>query len=176
MREHEVVKFDTTEELRVTIKKEIELLQKKSDEYSKLIGEKIRDSQSAIPGEFDEIKAMLEPPTKDGKKKPIKKKDSTQWKQFQSVQIYDGICLKGELEIHFQGLEAIKARLEKLKKISESIDALLSQGLKKDLGCLVLISGDLFRMTFLRGSQTKSRFAYKSIFSVEAEKPIEIKI
>lgn len=163
------------EELQHTLKKEIDLLQKKSDEYSKLIGEKLRDGQSSTPGEFDEIKAVLDAP-KDGKKKPVKKKESTQWKQFQSVQIYDGICLKGELEIYFQGLEALKIKLEKLKKISESIDALLAQGLKKDLGCLVLITVDSFRMTFLRGSQKKARFAYKSIFSVEAEKPIEVKI
>ena len=175
MREHEVLKFNTIEELQQALKKELDLLQKKSDEYSKLIGEKLRDTQSSTPGEFDEIKAMLEPP-KDGKKKPPKKKETTQWKQFQSVQIYDGICLKGELEIHFQGLEALKVKLEKLKKISESIDALLAQGLKKDLGCLVLLTVDSFRMTFLRGALKKQRFAYKSIFIVEAEKPIEIKI
>jgi len=175
MQEHEVLKFNTMEELQRTLKKELDMLQKKSDEYSKLIGEKLRDSQSDTPGEFDEIKAMLEGP-KDAKKKPVKKKESTQWKQFQSVQIYDGICLKGELEIHFQGLEVLKIKLEKLKKISESVDALLAQGLKKELGCLVLITVDSFRMTFLRGGQKKSRFAYKSIFTVEAEKPIEIKI
>ena len=175
MREHEVLKFDTMAELQVTLKKELEYLQKQSDEYSKLIGEKLRENQSSSPGEFDDIKTVLEGP-KDPKKKPTKKKESTQWKQFQAVEIYDGICLKGELEIHFQGLEALKIKLEKVRKISDSIDALLSQGLKKDLGCLVLLTGDSFKMTFLRGGQKKSRFAYKSIFTVEAEKFIEIKI
>ncbi len=176
MQEREITKFNTVAELQATLKKELDSLQKKSEEYSKLIGEKLRSQQGANPAEFEELKAALEGP-KDPKKKPVKKKQSTQWKQFESVQIFDGISLKGELEIYFQTLEELKAKVEKLKKIVDSVDKLLTQGLKKELGCLVMMSGDLsFRIAFVSGSQSKTRFAYKSIFNVEAESPIAIKI
>ena len=176
MQERELIKFNTVSELQLALKKELDLMQKKSEEYSKLIGEKLRSEQTANSTEFDEIKAALEGP-KDPKKKPTKKKESTQWKQFESVQIYDGISMKGELEIYFQTLEELKAKVEKLKKIAESVDKLVSQGLKKELGGLVMMSGDLsFRITFVGSGQSKPKFAYKSIFDVEAENLIEIKI
>ena len=176
MQERELVKFNTVSELQLALKKELDSMQKKSDEYSKLIGEKLRSQQTANSAEFDELKAALEGP-KDPKKKPIKKKESTQWKQIESVQIYDGISMKGELEIYFQTLEELKAKVEKLKKIVDSVDKLITQGLKKELGGLGMMSGDLsFRIAFIGSAQAKSRFAYKSIFDLEAEDPIEIKI
>ena len=176
MQEREIIKFNTVAELQITLKKELDLMQKKSEEYSKLVGEKLRSGQGGNPGEFEELKAMLEGP-KDPKKKPSKKKETKNWKEFDSVQIYDGIGLKGELEIYFQALEETKLKVEKLKKIVDSIDKLVTQGLKKELGCLVMMTGDLsFRMSFLGAGQAKPRFGYKSIFNVEAENPIEIKI
>ena len=176
MQEREIIKFNTIAELQLTLKKELDSAQKKSEEYSKLIGEKLRGQQGANSAEFDELKVALEGP-KDPKKKPAKKKQSTQWKQFESVQIYDGISMKGELEIYFQTLEELKAKVEKLKSIVDSVDKLVTQGLKKELGGLVMMSGDLsFRIAFIGSGQSKPRFAYKSIFDVEAENLIEIKI
>ena len=175
MQEKEIIKFDTVSELQSTLKKELELMQKKCEEYSKSVGEKLRSQQGESSTAFDEIKAALEGP-QDGKKKPTKKKQSTQWKQFESILIYDGVGLKGELEIYFQGLEEVKLKEEKLKKIVDSVDKLITQGLKKELGCLAMINGDMtFRIAF-RSSQPKAKFGYKSIFNVEAEKPIAIKI
>ena len=175
MKEKEIIKFDTVAELQSTLKKELDSMQKKSEEYSKLVGEKLRSQRGEGAAEFDEIKAALEGP-KDGKKKPIKKKTSTQWKQFDSILVYDGVGLKGELEIYFQGLEELKSKVEKLKKIVDSVDKLLLQGLKKELGCFAVMNGDMsFRIAF-RSSQPKAKFAYKTIFDVEVERPIAIKI
>ena len=90
MKEKEIIKFDTVVELQATLKKELDLMQKKSEEYSKSVGEKLRSQQGESSTAFDEIKAALEGP-QDGKKKPTKKKQSTQWKQFESILIYENL-------------------------------------------------------------------------------------
>ena len=172
--ERTITKFSTITELQSELKKEIESLQKKTDEYSTQIGEKLRNTQTEDPKELEEFRTMLDGP-QDSKKKPVKKKESKQWREVQSLSIYDGIGLKGELEIYFKSLEELKLKLEKLKKISESVDALVSQGFKKDLGIISMISGDLsFKLAFLRNVTRKAKFTYKTIFDVEAEKHIAI--
>jgi len=173
MQERTVIKFRTITELQTEIKKESEELQKKIDEYSKQIGEKLRSIETEDPKETEEFRAMLD--NKDPKKKTVKKKESKQWMEFQALSIYDGIGFKGELEMYFKTLEDLKAKLEKIKKIDLSIDALITQGFRKDLGVLVVIGGDLsFRMVALKNLARKTKFTYKTIFDVEAEKPIAL--
>ncbi|HMK32576.1 MAG TPA: hypothetical protein VK431_03015, partial [Nitrosopumilaceae archaeon] len=111
------------------------------------------------------------------KKKPVKKKDQkANWLNFDAISIYDGIGLKGELELYFKALEDVKQRIEKLQKVKESVDSLVSKGLKMDLGCLVFMENELpFEMAFIKSQVPKAKFSYKAIFSVETEKPIEIK-
>ncbi len=176
MREKEIIKFDSVAELQSTLKKELDMMQRKSEEYSKLVGEKLRSQQGDSSAEFNEMKAALDGP-QDSKKKPTKKKGtSANWKEIDSILVYDGVGLKGELEIYFQGIEELKTKIEKLKKIADSVDKLLAQGLKKELGCFAVLGGDLsFRIAF-RSSQPKAKFTFKSIFDVEIEQPIEVKI
>ena len=77
--------------------------------------------------------------------------------------------------MYFKTLEDLKAKLEKIKKIDGSIDALITQGFRKDLGVLVVIGGDLsFRMVALKNIARKTKFTYKTIFDVGAEKPIAL--
>lgn len=173
MQERSVFRSSTITELQSTLKKEIEKLQKEIEEYSKTIGEKLRDAQTEDPKEMEEFKAILAGPQDPKKKQPVKKKESKQWKEMQALTIFDGIGLKGELEIYFKSLEALNAKLEKLKKVSESLDSLVTQGFRKDIGVVALLGSDLsFRLSFLKGVAPKTKFTYKTIFDVEAEKPI----
>lgn len=173
MQERAISKFRTITELQSEVKKELEEIQKKIDGYSKHVGEKLRNIETEDPKEMEEFRTMLN--DKDPKKKAVKKKDSKQWMEFQVLSIYDGIGSKGELEMYFKTLEELKTKLEKFKKIEGSIDALVSQGFRKDLGVLVVIGGDLsFRMVALKNIARKAKFSYKTIFDVEAEKPIEL--
>src|SRR5574340_730443 len=171
MQERTITKFRTITELQSEIKKELDELQKKIDDYSKQVGEKLRSTEKEDPKEIEEFRTMLD--DKDPKKKPVKKKDSKQWMEFQALSIYDGIGFKGELEVYFKTLEELKAKLEKLKKVEGSIEALISQGFRKDLGLLVVMGGDLsFRMVALKNAERKAKFSYETIFDVEAENAI----
>lgn len=172
MQERTINKFNSITDLQSALKKEIDELQKKTDECSKIIGEKLRDVQTEDPKELEEFRTALDGP-QDPKKKPVKKKESKQWKEVQSLSIYDGVGVKGEIEIYFKGLEELKIKLEKMKKISESVDALVTQGFRKDLGVVTVMSGDLsFKIAFLKSVSRRAKFAFKSIFDVEVENPI----
>ena len=174
MQERTINRFSSITELQSALKKELEILQKKTDEYSQLIGEKLRNTQTEDPKEIEEFKTMLDGP-QDAKKKPIKKKESKQWREVQSVMIYDGIGLKGELEIYFKSLDELKLKLDKIKKISESVDDLVAKGFRKDLGIIATMSGDLsFSIVFLKSAPRRAKFAYKTIFDVEAENQIAV--
>lgn len=172
--ERVTLRFNSITELQSELKKELDLLQKQTDEYSKTIGEKLRNTQAEDAKEFEELKAMLDGP-QDSKKKPIKKKDSKQWREVQSLMIFEGLGLRGELEIYFKSLDELKAKLENLKKVSESLDSLVSQGFRKDLGIVAMIGGDLsFKVAFLKSAPRKAKFSHKAIFEAEAENPIAV--
>jgi len=174
MRERAILRFSTISELQDELKKRVDKLQKETEEYSKAIGEKLRSVQTEDPKEMEEFKTMLSGP-QDPKKKPVKRKESKQWKEMQALTIFDGIGIKGELEIYFKSLEELNAKLEKLKKVSESVDSLVAQGFRKDMGAVVLLGSDLtFRISFLKGVPPKAKFTYKTIFDVEAENPIAL--
>ena len=175
MQERAIFRYDTITELQSALKKELDKLQKETGEYSKAIGEQLRNIQTEDPKEMEEFKTALAGPKDPKKKQPVKKRESKQWKQMQALTIFDGIGVKGELEIYFKSLEELNAKLEKLKKISESLDSLVTQGFRKDMGVVALLGSDLsFRISFLKGVAPKAKFAYKSIFDVEAENPIAL--
>ena len=177
MQEGEAMHFRTMEELQLYLGKELEELKKKSEEYSKTVGEKLRVVETSNPSDLAELKEKLEGPT-DPKKKPVKKKDmKTNWHNLGDILVYDGIGLKGELDLYFKSLEAMKSKMDKLQKAKNSVDDLISKGLKKDLGCVILISSDMiFEMVFIKTSQPKAKFSFKSIFDVGIEQIHEIKI
>ena len=174
MEERVVLRFSTISELQSELKKQLDKLQKETEEYSKAIGEKLRNTQTEDPKEMEEFKAILAGP-QDPKKKPARRKESKQWKEMQALTIFDGIGIKGELEIYFKSLEELNAKLEKLKKVSESVDTLVSQGFRKDMGAIVFLGSDLtFRISFLKGVPPKAKFTFKTIFDVQAENPIAL--
>ncbi len=177
MRTGHVMHFRTIEELQISIDKQLEKLKIKSEEYSKIIGEKIRAEEGNQSEDLAELKEKLEGPTDSKKKQPSKKKDQKKhWFEMGAISVYDGIGVKGELELYFQALDQIKSDMENLQKAKEAISGLVSRGLKKDLGYATLMRHNMpFEITFIKSPDARSKFAYKAILSVETE-PININI
>jgi hypothetical protein len=174
MQQEKIMHFHTIEELQSFLSNDLEDLKKESDEYSKAIGEKLRERIDDNSADLAELKEKLEGSVDPKTKKPtnhVKKKDQkANWHNLDTVLIYDGIGVKGELELYFKALDIVKLRIEKMKKAKEAIDGLISRGLKKDLGCVALMNKDLlFEMAFIKTSEPKAKFSFKAIFNVPME-------
>ena len=175
----EIMHFRSIEELQFHLGNHLKSLKKKSEEYSEAIGEKIRfENTTNDSTEISDIKEKLEGPLDSKKKKPIKKKDQkSNWYELGSISIYDGIGTKGELEIYFKALEKVKSKIEKIEKIKCSIDNMISKGVKRDLGCIAFLNQDLtLQVCFVKAGRPKTKFSYKSIFTIPSEIIHEIKI
>jgi len=171
--------FRTVTELQQFLDNEINMLKEKSEELSKLTGEKLRSTESNDNAEMQELRQKLEGSTTDPKKKKsVKKKDQkSNWYNFDSISIFDGIGPKGELELYFKGMEETKLALDRVTKIKQGIDDLVSKGLKKELGCVLLLNHELpAEVAFTNGMPLRKKFAYKAIFSAPKEELYEIQI
>ncbi|MEX0764679.1 MAG: hypothetical protein WD033_05900 [Nitrosopumilaceae archaeon] len=171
MKTGDVMHFRTIEELQSSIDKQLEELKKKADEYSKTVGDKIRTNEGNQSEDLAELKEKLQGPTDPKKKQPSKKKDQKKnWYDMGAISVYDGIGVKGELELYFQALDEIKSNMESLQKTKEAISGLVSRGLRKDLGYAALMRHNLpFEVTLLKSDKARDKFSYKAIFSVETE-------
>ena len=169
--------FRTIEELQASIDKLLEELKKMADEYSKIAGDKIRAVEGNQSEDLAELKEKLQGPTDPKKKQSTKKKDQKkQWFEMGAISVYDGIGVKGELELYFQALDEIRSNIESLQKTKEAINGLVSKGLRKDHGYAALMRHNMpFEVTLLKSEAVRNKFSYKAIFSVETE-PININI
>lgn len=163
--------FRTIEELQASIDQQLNDLKKKADEYSKTVGDKIRAVEANQSEDLAELKEKLQGPTDSKKKQPSKKKDQKKhWFEMGAISVYDGIGVKGELELYFQALDEIRTNIENLQKTKEAISGLVSRGLRKDLGYTALMRHNMpFEITFLKSEGVRDKFSYKAIFSVETE-------
>lgn len=171
--------FHSIEELQLHLGNSLKILKKKSEEYSEIIGEKIRfENTTKDSTEITELKEKLEGTVDSKKKKPVKKRDqSTNWHDLGPISFYDGIGTKGELEIHFKALEKTKTEIEKIEKIKNAVDNLISKGIKRELGCIALLNHDFtLQVCFVKTGQPKAKFSYKSVFTIPSEIIHEIKI
>ena len=173
------MQFHSMEELQSHLGNQLKILKKKSEEYSEAIGEKIRfENTTNDSAEIAELKEKLEGSTDPKKKKIVKKKDQgANWHDLGPISFYDGIGTKGELEIYFKALEKAKSNIEKIEKIKESIDNLISKGVKRELGCIALLNHDMsLQVCFVKTGKPKTKFSYKSVFTIPSEIIHEIKI
>lgn len=164
--------FKTPEELQKSLEGYIAVLKIESEKLSKQIGEKMRATDSSNAAELQELKQKLEGGPADPKKKsqPKKKDQKTNWYAFDAVSIYDGIGLKGELELYFKAMEKTKAELEMITKVKQSVDSLISKGLKRDMGCVLHINESLpAEIAFTTPSVSKKKFSLKMVFDVPVE-------
>jgi len=160
--------------MRESLANQIEDVEKKIDEYSKLIGEKIRigQEQDAKDSEFNELKEKLqgEDPKNKNKKKKSKNPKNDKWFELDGVQIYNEMGLKGELELYFKANELLKEHLENLRKIKKTVDSIIDKGLKNDMGCIAFQGLNMpYQIAFHKSSIPRKKFSFKSTIEVMPE-------
>ena len=181
MIESRVQRFRTFEDVQLALEHQIAEMEKKFEEYSLIIGEKLRLEKNIDDPELAELKEMLERnDSKDDKvkKKKIakKKNQKSHWLELGAVSVYDCIGTKGELEIYCNALEELKSVIEKLRKVKASIDDLLSRGLKKDLGCIALMNNNLpLELACIKSDLAMpKKFSYRVSIQVNSEPPQKV--
>jgi len=169
-----VSRYHSKEDMREAIALQIKELENQIDEYSKLIGEKIRSAQKSgeQDEEFNELKAKIQGTNDDPKnktnkdktkKKKSKKQKSGKWFELDEVQIFNEMGLKGELEIYFKATEFLKEHLENLQKIKKTVDSIIDKGLKDDMGCIVYHEFNMpYQIAFQKSIVQRKKFSFKS--------------
>lgn len=193
--------------LKMNLEKEIEDTKNQIQEYSNMLGEKIRISEemSADDPDFLALKAKFEGGTLDGKpdEKPDTKPDtkpddgkslekkskdkasearksadkrkkgkkgiSDKWYNLNEILVYNGIGLKGELELYFKAVDELKGKLENFQRTLSTLDNVIEKGLKEDMGCIAFRgAGGLLEISFLKSAGTRENFTLKSIYTGKA--------
>ena len=87
--------------------------------------------------------------------------------------IYNGIGLKGELELYFKAIDELKSKLEHLRRTLESLNNVIEKGLKGDMGCIAFKGTEgILQIAFLKSTVVRENFSLKSIYTGPAI-PIE---
>jgi hypothetical protein len=179
MMTEKIQSFKTIVELQKFLEDYVNVLKMRSEQMSKQIGEKMRSNDSSNPAELQELRQKMEGDTTDPKKKKtVKKKDpKTNWYTLDAISIYDGIGLKGELELYFKSMEKIKSELDRLVKVKQAVEDLVHKGLKKDMGCVLLLNEELpAEIAFISNTVSRKKFVFTALFSVPTEEPYTIKV
>ena len=196
-----VERFNSVNSLKINLEKEIEDTEFIIQEYSNLLGEKIRANteSSADDPDFLELKAKLEGGSSDDKSKDKKSKDkkskdkkskdkkskdkksedrksdkkkkskkgvSDKWYNLNEILVYNGIGLKGELELYFKAIQELKAKLENIRRTLSSLNNVIEKGLKGDMGCVAFRGTEgTLEIAFLKSTGVRENFTLKSIYS-----------
>ena len=209
-----IERFNSVNSLKISLEKEIEDTEFIIQEYSNLLGEKIRtnaESSNDDP-EFLALKAKLDGGTTDDKSKDKKSKDdkskdkkskdkkskddkskddkskdkklkdkkkkskkgvSDKWYDLNEILVYNGIGLKGELELYFKAIDESKSKLEILHRTLASLNNVIEKGLKGDMGCIAFKGTEgILQIAFLKSTGVRENFSLKSIYTGPAI-PIE---
>ena len=182
-------RYNTISSLKSSLEKEIDETEQSINEYSEILGEKIRinDELSKDDPEFLELKSKLENTTdkksetkEDAKNKKTEKKhvdkpkkqskkDSQHWYNLDQIMVYNGIGLKGELELYFKAVDELKSKLESLQKTLSALNNIIEKGLKEDMACIAFHgSNGPLQISFLKTSDIRKNFSFKSIYSGDA--------
>ena len=177
--------------MKSNLEKEIEETEQSIDEYSNILGDKIRINEelSKDDPEFLELKSKLDNNPADKKKadakddsknkkiekkhieKPKKpsKKDTQHWYNLDQIMVYNGIGLKGELELYFKAIDELKSKLETLQRTLSALNNIIEKGLREDMACIAFqgASGPL-QISFLKTGDIRKNFSFKSIYTGDA--------
>jgi hypothetical protein len=182
-------RYNTVSSLKSSLEKEIENIEQSINEYSNILGEKIRINEelSKDDPEFLELKSKLENSTdkkksdekiddpknkKNAEKKNIEKpkkpskKGSEHWYNLDQIMVYNGIGLKGELELYFKAIDELKSKLETIQRTLSALNNIIEKGLREDMACIAFqgANGPL-QISFLKTSDIRKNFSFKSIYS-----------
>ena len=198
-----IERFNSIKYLKVNLEKEITDTELIIKEYSNLLGEKIRTNEksSSNDPDFLALKEKLEGSSFDDKSKDKKSKDkkskdkkskdkkqetkshdkkkkskkglSDKWFNLNEILIYNGMGLKGELELYFKAIDELKSKLENLQRIISTLNNVIEKGLKEEMGCIVFrgIEG-ILEIAFIKSTRNRENFSFKSIYTGAAI-PIE---
>ncbi|MCE9617907.1 MAG: hypothetical protein K8Q88_06055 [Nitrosarchaeum sp.] len=185
-------RYNTVSSLKSNLEKEIEETEQSINEYSNILGEKIRINEefSKDDPEFLELKLKLENNLTDKKKtdakiddtknnnkkntekknieKPKKssKKASESWYNLDQIMVYNGMGLKGELELYFKAIDELKSKLETLHRTLSALNNIIEKGLKEDMACIAFQgSNGPLQISFLKTSDIRKNFSFKSIYA-----------
>ena len=186
-------RYNTISSLKSSLEKEIEEIEQSINDYSNVLGEKIRINEefSKDDPEFLELKSKLENNLTDKNKietkiddtknkkntekknseKPKKtsKKTSESWYNLDQIMIYNGIGLKGELELYFKAIDELKSKLETLQRTLSALNNIIEKGLKENMACIAFQgSNGPLQISFLKTSEIRKNFSFKSIYSGDA--------
>ena len=107
------------------------------------------------------------------KKKKSKKGASDRWFNLNEILVYNGIGLKGELELYFKAIDESKSKLENLQRTLVSLNNVIEKGLKGDMGCVAFRGTEgILQIAFLKSTGVRENFSLKSIYTGNAI-PIE---
>jgi hypothetical protein len=107
------------------------------------------------------------------KKKKSKKGHSDKWYNLNEILVYNGIGLKGELELYFKAIDELKTKLENLRRTLTTLNNVIEKGLKGDMGCVAFKGTEgVLEIAFLKSTGMRETFSLKSIYSGAAI-PIE---
>jgi len=197
-----IERFNSVNSLKISLEKEIEDTEVIIQEYSNILGDKIRTNEesSSDDPEFLALKAKLDGGSSDGKSKDKKSKDkkskdkkskdkkskdkkldskkssdkkkkskkgaNDKWFNLNEILVYNGIGLKGELELYFKAIEESKAKLENLQRTLASLNNVIEKGLKGDMGCIAFKGTEgILEIAFLKSTGVRENFSLKSIYT-----------
>ena len=183
-------RYNTISSLKLSLEKEIEEIEQSINDYSNVLGEKIRINEefSKDDPEFLELKSKLENNLTDKNKTDAKKDDtknkkntekknsekpkksskktSESWYNLDQIMIYNGIGLKGELELYFKAIDELKSKLETLQRTLSALNNIIEKGLKENMACIAFQgSNGPLQISFLKTSEIRKNFSFKSIYS-----------
>jgi hypothetical protein len=195
-----IERFNSVNSLKISLEKEIEDTEVIIQEYSNMLGDKIRTNEesSSDDPEFLALKAKLDGDSSDGKSKDKKSKDkskdkkskdkskdkkseskkssdkkkkskkgvSDKWFNLNEILVYNGIGVKGELELYFKAIDQSKAKLENLQRTLSSLNNVIEKGLKADMGCIAFKGTEgILEIAFLKSTGARENFSLKSIYT-----------
>ena len=201
-----IERFSSVNSLKVNLEREVETTEFQIQEYSNMLGDKIRTNDGldaddpdylAFKAKFeggstdkksidkktddaktDDAKAakkLIKEQASDAKKKASaakkkgKKGISDKWYNLNEILVYNGIGLKGELELYFKAVDELKSKLENLQRTLSTLNNVIEKGLKEDMGCIAFRGVDgLLEICFLKSAGTRANFRLKSIYSGNA--------
>jgi len=100
------------------------------------------------------------------KKKKSKKGVSDKWYNLNEILVYNGIGLKGELELYFKAIDESKSKLENLQRTLVSLNNVIEKGLKGDMGCVAFRGTEgILEIAFLKSTGARENFSLKSIYT-----------
>lgn len=168
----EIRTFYSLKEIRESVEGEIGQFELLLEDYSQWLGTLLRNPESSKSQEWVKKAAGLQKVLKAGgrktgsKKREKKNGSSTKWVQFKDLML----CADsfGEAEILFDAVEELRGKIDRLKKVKNSINDLERYGLGKEVRYITYIIDGVPERIVLKpreGLEVAEKFKFIADFS-----------